>query len=204
MREAQKGFTTMKTAEATTTDTAATVAEQGATVAPEKATSKKGRHPEEGRAQRPESRQGRQSQGRAEERRKGRQESGAARPHEEGQDASRGEQGRGGRGAHRLGRPTACAVSFRLPRRSTASRSSPRRRKLAPHLPDQKVGHSGSKSNEPPPARVGDFFCRLYREVDSVTRAAPYDSGTGTETVEARFGWRVRRPKPSQPFAPRD
>ena len=41
MREAQKGFTTMKTAEATTTENTATVAEQGATVAPEKASSKK-------------------------------------------------------------------------------------------------------------------------------------------------------------------
>ena len=41
MREAQKGFTTMKTAVAETTENAATVAEQGAPVAPEKATSKK-------------------------------------------------------------------------------------------------------------------------------------------------------------------
>src|SRR5437899_745909 len=42
MREAQKGFTTMKTAEATTTENTATLAEQGATVEPEKASSKKG------------------------------------------------------------------------------------------------------------------------------------------------------------------
>ena len=42
MREAQKGFTTMKTAVAEITENAATVAEQGATVAPEKAPSKKG------------------------------------------------------------------------------------------------------------------------------------------------------------------
>jgi hypothetical protein len=42
MREAQKGFTTMKTAVAETTENTATVAEQGANVAPEKATSKKG------------------------------------------------------------------------------------------------------------------------------------------------------------------
>jgi len=42
MREAQKGFTTMKTAVATTTDNTATVAEQGATVAPENVSSKKG------------------------------------------------------------------------------------------------------------------------------------------------------------------
>src|SRR5689334_3383475 len=42
MREAQKGFTTMKTVEATTTENTATVAEQGANVAPEKASSKKG------------------------------------------------------------------------------------------------------------------------------------------------------------------
>jgi hypothetical protein len=42
--QAQKGFTetTMKNAEANTTEHAATVAEQGATVAPEKASSKKG------------------------------------------------------------------------------------------------------------------------------------------------------------------
>ena len=40
MREAQKGFTSMKTAEATTTENTATVAEQGAPVAPEKAPSK--------------------------------------------------------------------------------------------------------------------------------------------------------------------
>ena len=39
--QAQKGFTTMKTAEATTTESTATVAEQGAPVAPEKAPSKK-------------------------------------------------------------------------------------------------------------------------------------------------------------------
>jgi Protein of unknown function (DUF3489) len=45
MREAQKGFTTMKTAVAETTENAATVAEQGAPVAPEKATSKKGASP---------------------------------------------------------------------------------------------------------------------------------------------------------------
>jgi hypothetical protein len=38
----QKGFTTMKTAVATTTENAATVAEQGAPVAPETASSKKG------------------------------------------------------------------------------------------------------------------------------------------------------------------
>src|SRR5438309_330636 len=49
MREAQKGFTTMKNAEASTTENAAavaeqtaTVAEQSATVAPEKPSSKKG------------------------------------------------------------------------------------------------------------------------------------------------------------------
>jgi hypothetical protein len=42
MREAQKGFTTMKTAVAETTENAATVAEQGAPVAPETASSKKG------------------------------------------------------------------------------------------------------------------------------------------------------------------
>jgi hypothetical protein len=42
MREAQKGFKTMKTAVATTTENAATVAEQGAPVAPETASSKKG------------------------------------------------------------------------------------------------------------------------------------------------------------------
>ena len=42
MREAQKGFTTMKIAVAETTENSATVAEQGATVAPEKASSKKG------------------------------------------------------------------------------------------------------------------------------------------------------------------
>jgi hypothetical protein len=41
MREAQKGFTTMKTAEATSTEYTATVAEQGATVASETASSKK-------------------------------------------------------------------------------------------------------------------------------------------------------------------
>jgi hypothetical protein len=41
MRQAQKGFTTMTTAEATTTDGTATVTEQGATVAPETAASKK-------------------------------------------------------------------------------------------------------------------------------------------------------------------
>jgi hypothetical protein len=35
MREAQKGFTTMKTAVATTTENTATFAEQDATVAPE-------------------------------------------------------------------------------------------------------------------------------------------------------------------------
>ena len=42
MREAQKGFTTMKNVEATTTEQTATVAEQGAPLAPEKASSKKG------------------------------------------------------------------------------------------------------------------------------------------------------------------
>src|SRR5262249_35244802 len=42
MREAQKGFTTMKTAEATSTEHAAPVAEQCATVALETASSKKG------------------------------------------------------------------------------------------------------------------------------------------------------------------
>jgi hypothetical protein len=41
MRQAQKGFTTMSTAEATTTGNTANVAEQGATVALEAATSKK-------------------------------------------------------------------------------------------------------------------------------------------------------------------
>ena len=41
MREAQKGYTTMGTAEATTTENTATVAEQGAPVAPEIASSKK-------------------------------------------------------------------------------------------------------------------------------------------------------------------
>jgi hypothetical protein len=40
--QAQKGFTTMTNAKATTTENAATVAEQGAHVAPEKASSKKG------------------------------------------------------------------------------------------------------------------------------------------------------------------
>src|ERR1700694_5225574 len=39
---AQKGFTTMTNAEATTSENPATVAEQGAHVAPEKAASKKG------------------------------------------------------------------------------------------------------------------------------------------------------------------
>jgi hypothetical protein len=39
---AHKGFTTMTNVEASTTETAAAVAEQGATVAPETATSKKG------------------------------------------------------------------------------------------------------------------------------------------------------------------
>jgi hypothetical protein len=42
MREAQKGFTTMTTVEASTTETVAGVAEQGTTVAPETASSKKG------------------------------------------------------------------------------------------------------------------------------------------------------------------
>ena len=42
MREAQKGFTTMKTVEATTTENTATVTEQGAPVAPETAPPKKG------------------------------------------------------------------------------------------------------------------------------------------------------------------
>jgi len=42
MREAQKGFTTMKTVVTETTEQAATVAEQGANVAPEKASLKKG------------------------------------------------------------------------------------------------------------------------------------------------------------------
>jgi hypothetical protein len=42
MREAQKGFTTMKTAVASTTENAATVAEQVAPVAPETASSKTG------------------------------------------------------------------------------------------------------------------------------------------------------------------
>jgi hypothetical protein len=41
MREAQKGFTAMKTAMATTTENTATLAEQGAPVAPETASSKK-------------------------------------------------------------------------------------------------------------------------------------------------------------------
>ena len=40
MREAQKGFTAMKTAMATTTENTATLAEQGAPVAPETASSK--------------------------------------------------------------------------------------------------------------------------------------------------------------------
>jgi hypothetical protein len=51
MREAQKGFTTMKTVEATTTENAATVADQGATVAPEKASSKKGASQKKGAPQ---------------------------------------------------------------------------------------------------------------------------------------------------------
>jgi hypothetical protein len=42
MRQAQKGLTTVKTVEATTTENAAAVAEQGAHVAPETASSKKG------------------------------------------------------------------------------------------------------------------------------------------------------------------
>ena len=46
--EALKGFTTMPNAEATTTENAATVAEQGAHVAPEKASSKKGTSPKKG------------------------------------------------------------------------------------------------------------------------------------------------------------
>jgi hypothetical protein len=45
MREAQKGFTTMTNAEASTTENAAHVAEQGATVAPETTSSKKGTGP---------------------------------------------------------------------------------------------------------------------------------------------------------------
>src|SRR5947207_15978468 len=48
MREAQKGFTTMKTVEATTTEKTATLAEQGATVAPERAPCEEGCQPEEG------------------------------------------------------------------------------------------------------------------------------------------------------------
>jgi hypothetical protein len=48
MRQAQKGFTTMTNAEASTTETAAAVAEQGATIAPETATSKKGASPKKG------------------------------------------------------------------------------------------------------------------------------------------------------------
>jgi hypothetical protein len=40
----------MTNGEATTTEKAATVAEQGAHVAPEKASSKMGHHPDEGRA----------------------------------------------------------------------------------------------------------------------------------------------------------
>jgi hypothetical protein len=71
--QAQKGFTTMTNAEATITENAATVAAQSAHVAPEKASSKKGCQPEEGRAQGPESRQG-QSPGRAEEASQSRQE----------------------------------------------------------------------------------------------------------------------------------
>jgi hypothetical protein len=70
--EAQKGFTTMTNAEAIITENAATVAEQGAHVAPEKASSKKLCHQKEGRAQGPEKRQGRQSQGLAEEGSQGR------------------------------------------------------------------------------------------------------------------------------------
>jgi hypothetical protein len=50
----------MTNAEATITENAATVAEQGARVAPEKASSKKGYPPEEGRAQEPESQRQRQ------------------------------------------------------------------------------------------------------------------------------------------------
>jgi hypothetical protein len=42
MREAQKGFTTMTNAEASTSETPASVVEEGATVAPETASSKKG------------------------------------------------------------------------------------------------------------------------------------------------------------------
>ena len=53
-------FTAMTNAEATITENAATVAEQGARVAPEKASSKKGYQPEEGRAQEPESQRQRQ------------------------------------------------------------------------------------------------------------------------------------------------
>jgi hypothetical protein len=45
---AQKGLTTITNTEASTTETAATVAGQGATVAPEAASSKKGTSPKKG------------------------------------------------------------------------------------------------------------------------------------------------------------
>ena len=85
--ERRKGFTTMKNAEASTTENAAAVAEQTATVAeqstpvaPEKAPSKKGATQKKGAPQGPESRQGRQSPDhRPEEGRQSWQESGEAR-----------------------------------------------------------------------------------------------------------------------------
>ena len=81
--QAQKGFTTMTNAEATTTETAATVAEQGAHRCAGEGLLEEGCQPEEGRAQGPENRQGRQSQGRAEEGSQGRQEGRQARPAKE-------------------------------------------------------------------------------------------------------------------------
>ena len=92
----------MKTAEATTTENTATVAEQGATRCAGEGLLEEGCQPEEGRAQGPESRQGWQSQGRrAEEGRQGRQEGRQARPRQGSQHAARREQGREDPGADR-------------------------------------------------------------------------------------------------------
>src|SRR5713226_8651269 len=87
-KQAQKRMTknNMTNAETTTPAKTAGVGEQAAHVAPEKASSKKPCHPQAGRAQGPENRQGRQSQGRrAQERSQGQQEGRQAHCCEESQ-----------------------------------------------------------------------------------------------------------------------
>ena len=92
---AERTHITMSTAETATTEQAAAVAAQGAHVAPEKAPSKKGRQPEDGRAQGPEG--GKEGQGCRPEGSQA-QKGAQSRSHQRGRYPPAREQGRKGPG----------------------------------------------------------------------------------------------------------